>query len=395
MSCTDDPSAPNTCFLYDLECLLPFKERNNVKIDRVELREMTMQLREPFEISSGVSYNRRVLLLTIYSDGLTGWGECVAGETPGYTYETTETAWSILTEYILPGLKGTEIETARDVLKATSGIRGHRMAKASAEMAALDLEAKAKGISLTNLIGGVRDTVPVGVSIGLQPSDQELHNKVEQFVSDGYKRIKVKIKPGRDVEMLTGLREKYPEVMLMADANSAFSLEDLPRLKALDKVGLMMIEQPLAHDDYLGHARLQEQIETPICLDESIRSARDAALALELRSCQIINIKPGRVGGIGASKAIHDLCLSHGIPVWCGGMLESGVGRAHNVALATLPGFTLPGDISASRRYWKEDIVTPEFEVDDGMLKVPGGNGIGVEIKKQFIEDGTVRKVVF
>jgi len=375
--------------------LLPFKERNNVKIDRVELREMTMQLREPFEISSGVSYNRRVLLLTIYSDGLTGWGECVAGETPGYTYETTETAWSILTEYILPGLKGTEIETARDVLKATSGIRGHRMAKASAEMAALDLEAKAKGISLTNLIGGVRDTVPVGVSIGLQPSDQELHNKVEQFVSDGYKRIKVKIKPGRDVEMLTGLREKYPEVMLMADANSAFSLEDLPRLKALDKVGLMMIEQPLAHDDYLGHARLQEQIETPICLDESIRSARDAALALELRSCQIINIKPGRVGGIGASKAIHDLCLSHGIPVWCGGMLESGVGRAHNVALATLPGFTLPGDISASRRYWKEDIVTPEFEVDDGMLKVPGGNGIGVEIKKQFIEDGTVRKVVF
>ena len=366
-----------------------------MKIDRVELREMTMQLREPFEISSGVSYNRRVLLLTIYSDGLTGWGECVAGETPGYTYETTETAWSILTEYILPGLKGTEIETARDVLKATSGIRGHRMAKASAEMAALDLEAKAKGISLTNLIGGVRDTVPVGVSIGLQPSDQELHNKVEQFVADGYKRIKVKIKPGRDVEMLTGLREKYPEVMLMADANSAFSLEDLPRLKALDKVGLMMIEQPLAHDDYLGHARLQEQIETPICLDESIRSARDAALALELRSCQIINIKPGRVGGIGASKAIHDLCLSHGIPVWCGGMLESGVGRAHNVALATLPGFTLPGDISASRRYWKEDIVTPEFEVDDGMLKVPGGNGIGVEIKKQFIEDGTVRKVVF
>ncbi|SVA52025.1 uncharacterized protein METZ01_LOCUS104879, partial [marine metagenome] len=186
-----------------------------VKIDRVELREMTMQLREPFEISSGVSYNRRVLLLTIYSGGLTGWGECVAGETPGYTYETTETAWSILTEYILPGLKGTEIETARDVLKATSGIRGHRMAKASAEMAALDLEAKAKGISLTNLIGGVRDTVPVGVSIGLQPSDQELHNKVEQFVADGYKRIKVKIKPGRDVEMLMGLREKYPEVMLM------------------------------------------------------------------------------------------------------------------------------------------------------------------------------------
>jgi len=366
-----------------------------VKIDRVELREMTMQLKEPFEISSGVTYDRRVLLLTLYSDGVTGWGECVAGEAPGYSYETTETAWSILTEYILPGLAGSKIETAREVLEAMDGIRGHRMAKASVEMAASDLEAKAKGISLADLIGGVRDAVPVGVSIGLQPSDQELHHKVEQFVEDGYARIKIKIKPGRDVEMLTGLREKYPDLKFMADANSAFSLEDLPRLKALDKVGLMMIEQPLAHDDYLDHARLQEQIDTPVCLDESIRSVRDTALALELGACRIINIKPGRVGGIGASKAIHDLCFSQGIPVWCGGMLESGVGRAHNVALATLPGFTLPGDISASRRYWSEDIVTPEFEVDDGTLKVPEGDGIGVDIRRQFIEAGTVRKVVF
>ncbi len=269
------------------------------------------------------------------------------------------------------------------------------MAKASVEMAASDLEAKAKGISLATLIGGTRDAVPVGVSIGLQPSDEELHRRVGEFIAEGYARIKVKIKPGRDVEMLMGLREKYPDVMLMADANSAFSLEDLPRLKALDEVGLMMIEQPLAHDDYLDHARLQEQIDTPVCLDESIRSVRDAALAIELGSCRIINIKPGRVGGIASSKAIHDLCSSHGMPVWCGGMLESGVGRAHNVALATLPGFTLPGDISASRRYWSEDIVAPEFEVDDGTMRVPEGHGIGVDVRGELVDAGTVRKAMF
>ena len=396
-SCTDDPSAPSTCSLDDSQCRSPFQEGSNVKIDRVELREMTMQLREPFEISSGVTYDRRVLLLTLHSDGLAGWSECVAGETPGYSYETTATAWSILTEYLLPGLPGIEIETAGEILEAAAAdaIRGHQMAKASVEMAASDLEAKAKGISLATLIGGTREAVPVGVSIGLQPSDEELHRKVGEFVADGYARIKVKIKPGRDVEMLMGLREKYPDVMLMADANSAFSLEDLPRLKALDEVGLMMIEQPLAHDDYLDHARLQEQIDTPVCLDESIRSVRDVALAIELGSCRIINIKPGRVGGIASSKAIHDLCSSHGMPVWCGGMLESGVGRAHNVALATLPGFTLPGDISASRRYWSEDIVTPEFEVDDGTMRVPEGPGIGVDVREQQVEAGTVRKAMF
>lgn len=368
-----------------------------MKIERVELREVTMQLREPFEISSGVTYDRRVLLVTLHADGITGWAECVAGETPGYSYETTETAWSILTEYLLPGLPGAHIETAGDALEAADAdaIRGHQMAKASVEMAAWDLEAKVKEVPLATLIGGARDSVPVGVSIGLQPNDEDLHRKVGEFVAEGYARIKIKIKPGRDVEMLLGLREKYPDVMLMVDANSAFSLDDLPRLKALDEVGLMMIEQPLAHDDYLDHARLQEQIETPICLDESIRSVRDAELALELGSCRIINIKPGRVGGIASSKAIHDLCASHDVPVWCGGMLESGVGRAHNVALATLEGFSLPGDISASRRYWSEDIVTPEFVLDDGTMRVPEGHGIGVSVRKDWIAQATVREAVF
>ena len=248
---------------------------------------------------------------------------------------------------------------------------------------------------LADHVSGVRDAVRVGVSIGLQPTDDELHRKVGGFVEQGYSRIKIKIKPGRDVEMLTGLRERFPDVPMMADANSAYTLEDAPKFKPLDGLDLMMLEQPLAYDDYLDHARLQETLETPICLDESIRSVGDAELALELGACRIINIKPGRVGGFESSKAIHDLCAANDVPVWCGGMLESGVGRAHNVALATLPGFTLPGDISASRRYWHEDIVDPEFVVVDGEMHVPPGLGIGVELRTDLIEERTVRKTVF
>ena len=366
-----------------------------MKIDRIELREVRMQLREPFEISSAVTYDRRVMLLTLFSDGVTGWSECVAGETPGYSYETTQTAWHILTEFILPSVVGTEASTASRVLDPASWIRGHRMARAAVEMAAHDLEARLEGVRLADHVSGVRDAVRVGVSIGLQPTDDELHRKVGDFVEQGYSRIKIKIKPGRDVEMLTGLRERFPDVPMMADANSAYTLEDAPKLKALDGLELMMLEQPLAHDDYLDHARLQETLETPICLDESIRSVGDAELALELGACRIINIKPGRVGGFESSKAIHDLCVANDVPVWCGGMLESGVGRAHNVALATLPGFTLPGDISASRRYWHEDIVDPEFVVVDGEMHVPPGLGIGVELRTDLIEERTVRKEVF
>ncbi len=366
-----------------------------MKIDRVELREIRLRLREPFEVSSGVWHDRRVLLVALHSDGIAAWGECVAGETPSYSYETTDTAWSILTDLILPRVAGAVMESSADLLPVFEGIRGHPMAKAAVEMAAWDLEAKARGGSLASLVGGSSDSVPVGVSIGLQPTDEELHRKVADYLEEGYERIKVKIKPGRDVAMLKGLRDRYPDVPLMADANSAYSLEDLPRLRELDALDLMMIEQPLAHDDYLDHARLQSEIVTPICLDESIRSVRDAALALEIEACRIINIKPGRVGGLSSAKAIHDLCVEHDVPVWCGGMLESGVGRAHNVALAALPGFTLPGDISASRRYWTEDIVTPEFTLDGGTISVPSGLGIGVEVKEDLLAALTVRKAEF
>lgn len=366
-----------------------------MKIDRIELREIRMELVEPFEISSGVRQARRVLLINLISDGIIGWGECVAGEDPGYSYETTQTAWHVLTDLILKRIVGTEVATASCILDSINGIRGHRMAKAAVEMAAYDLEAKLKGNRLADHIGGIRDTVKVGVSVGLQPTDEELYQKVEEFIRQEYSRIKIKIKPGRDVEMLTGLRKRFPDFPMMADANSAYTLEDWPKLKALDDLDLMMIEQPLDCDDYLDHSRLQEKLQTPICLDESIRSVGDAELAIELGACRIINIKPGRVGGFESSKDIHDLCLANGLPVWCGGMLESGVGRAHNVALATLPGFILPGDISASRRYWHTDIVNPEFIVVEGEIHVPSGLGIGVEVKGDMVDELTVRKEVF
>ena len=366
-----------------------------MKIERVEIREIRMRLREPFEISTGVSHDRRVLLVALRSEGITAWGECVAGETPAYSYETTDTAWSILTGLILPRVAGAVMETAADLGPVFEGIRGHPMAKAAVEMAAWDLEAKAGGGSLASLLGGTRGSVPVGVSIGLQPTDEELHGKVADYIAEGYQRIKVKIKPGRDVAMLQGLRDRYPDVPLMADANSAYSLEDLPRLRELDALDLTMIEQPLAHDDYLDHARLQNEMATPICLDESIRSVRDARLALEIGACRIINIKPGRVGGLSSAKSIHDLCVERHMPVWCGGMLESGVGRAHNVALAALPGFTLPGDISASRRYWSQDIVTPEFTLDGGAVAVPSGPGIGVEVREDLLAAWAVRQADF
>ena len=366
-----------------------------MRIDRVLVRELRMRLREPFETSNAVSHDRRVLLVALSSGEVTGWGECVASEGPGYSYETTDTAWTILTGLILPEAAGLELESAADILSVFDSIRGHPMAKAALEMAVWDLEAKVRGRSLASLLGGVRDAVSVGVSIGLQGTDDDLYRSVTGYLGEGYARIKVKIKPGRDLAMLRGLRDRFPDVPIMADANSAYSLEDLPHLKQLDPLDLMMIEQPLAHDDYLDHARLQAEIATPICLDESIRSVGDAALALEIGACRIINIKPGRVGGLSSAKAIHDLCVKRNVPVWCGGMLESGVGRAHNVALASLPGFTLPGDISASRRYWSEDVVTPEFVLEDGSVGVPTGPGIGVDLREDLLDSWEVRRAEF
>lgn len=366
-----------------------------MRIDRIDLREIRLSLRERFEISSGAKQDRRILLLTLHGEGVEGWGECVVGEDPGYSYETTETAWHIYTDFLLPRVVGREFNEPAGLADGVPWIRGHRMARGALEMAGWDLAAKLEGVSLANCLGGERQAVPVGVSIGIQPTDAELLEKAEGYLDDGYARIKIKIKPGRDVAMLRLVRERFPEVQMMADANSAYSLADIDLLKQLDELSLMMIEQPLAHDDLLDHSRLQDAIETPVCLDESIRSVGDAELAIRLGACRIINIKPGRVGGLASARAIHDLCVANSVPVWHGGMLESGIGRAHNLALASLPGFTLPGDISASSRYWLEDVVEPEFVVSEGRMVVPTGAGIGVTPRLDRMQELTVRKVSF
>ena len=362
-----------------------------MNIEAIEIREIRLPLRERFEISSGYSEERRILLVKLHADGETGWAECVAGEDPGYSYETTGTAWHILSEFLIPALLGAEVDGPAHMERRLAHVRGHPMAKACLEMASWDLEARRSGRSLTEALGGSGRPVPVGVSVGLQKSNDLLVEKVGGFLAEGYRKIKLKIKPGRDVEMVRAVREAFPEAPLMVDANSAYTLDDRERLAEMDDLGLLMIEQPLAHDDLHQHARLQEVLETPVCLDESIHSVGDAELALALGSCRIINIKPGRVGGFGSSLRIHDLCRGRGVPVWCGGMLESGVGRAFNIALATLPGFTIPGDISASRRYWARDIVYPEFEVCDGMMTPPSGPGIGVTPDQRRIDRLTVR----
>lgn len=366
-----------------------------MRIQRAVLREIPLELREYFEISSGGTQSRRVVLLTIEAEGITAWSECVAGETPGYSYETTDTAWLVLTSWLLPALVGAEVEDGRR-LHPLPWLRGHPMARAAIEMAGWDLEAKRRNIPLGSLLGTTRSAVPVGVSIGIQETDEALVERVERHIAEGYRKIKIKIKPDRDVQTLTAVRKHFPDAPIMADANSAYTLaSDLWRLQAMDEHDLMMIEQPLSHEDILDHSLLQERIKTPVCLDESIRSPGDARLALHLKAGKIINIKPGRVGGLGSSIAIHDACVAEGWPVWCGGMLESGVGRAYNVALAALPGFTIPGDISNSRRYWARDIVSPEFEMIDGLMPVPDGPGIGVTPDLERIEALTVRKEVF
>ena len=360
------------------------------------LRELPLQLKEYFEISSGGTQSRRIVLLALEADGVEGWSECVVGETPGYSYETTETAWHVLSEWLLPALVGAEVEDGRR-LRPAPWLRGHPMARAAVEMAGWDLEAKRRGVSLAKLLGGRPGAaIPVGVSIGIQKTNAALIEKVERYLREGYRKIKIKIKPGRDVEALRSVRERFDDAPVMADANSAYRLpDDLERLRELDEFGLMMIEQPLHHEDLLDHAELQRRVDTPVCLDESVRSPEDARLALHLGAGSIVNIKPGRVGGLGASVAIHDACRAAGWPVWCGGMLESGIGRAHNIALASLPGFSLPGDISGSRRYWTEDIVHPEFEAHDGLMAVPAGPGIGVAPRVDRIESLTTRKAVF
>ena len=368
-----------------------------LRIESLTLREIQLQLKEPFQISSGTVTHRRIFLIQLRSaDGVEAWGECVAGEQPNYGPETIDLAWVAIREYVAPRVLGRDFAGPEDIHPALEhNFRGSNMAKAAIEMAAWDLAARQEGVSLAKKLGGARDRIEVGISLGIQKSPEALVGKARAALERGYKKVKIKIKPGADVEYVRAAREALgPEAPLMADANNAYSLADTSSLEALDELGLMMIEQPLAWDDLLRHVVLQARLKTPICLDESITSVDRAADMLALGAGRIVNIKPGRVGGFRQSLGIHDLCAEEGVPVWCGGMLESGVGRAHNVALASLPSFTLPGDLSPSERYWERDIVTPEWTMDrEGWIDVPVDRpGMGVEPDLDRIEDLTVRR---
>ena len=366
-----------------------------MKIEAITLRELKIPLVHFFETSFGRTYTRRILLVTLHSDGLEGWGECVAGEDPFYSEEYIDGAWDVTQRYLGPALLGKTLQSGREVPALLARVREHRMAKAALENAVWDAEAQEKGIPLWKLLGGTRREITCGVSIGIQDSHQQLLQKIETELAAGYQRIKLKVKPGWDVDVLEKVRTSWPDILLSCDANSAYTLADTEHLKTFDRFKLLMIEQPLWSDDFYFHARLQKQLQTALCLDEAIRSARDAEAALELGACRIVNIKVGRIGGFSEAIAVHDVAQRFGIPVWCGGMLESGVGRSHNVALSTLPDFKLPGDVSASKRYWKEDIIEPEVEVSpQGTIAVSDKPGRGYELRRDLIEKLTVRKEI-
>ena len=366
-----------------------------MKVQKLTLREIRMPLVTPFETSFGRTTDRRMLLVEAQSDGVSGWGECVAGEGPYYAPETVETAWLILRDFIWPLLKDREFEAAAEVWGPLEIIRGHNMAKGAIESALWDAEAKQKGIPLWKLLGGVHKEISCGVSIGIKETLKELVATVERELAAGYQRIKIKIKPSNDIAPVEKLRLQFPRIRLMVDANSAYRLEDWPHLKRLEAYYLMMIEQPLGWDDIFSHVELQRRLDTPICLDECIHTEEHARAAIALGACRIINMKLGRVGGYTPAKRIHDLCQSKQIPVWCGGMLESGIGRAHNIALSTLENFSLPGDVTASRRYWVEDVIDPEVVVTpQGTIRVPDTPGIGYTPLIDRIEAITARKEV-
>lgn len=352
-----------------------------MRVEAVELGLVRLSLVAPFTTSFGTTQERPCIIVKVHGQGLTGLGECVAFDGPWYSYETVGTAWHIMVDHLIPRLLGTDVANPERVWDTFRPVRGHNMAKAGLEMACWDLAAKARAISVSTLLGGTRNRVAVGVSIGIHPSPAELVAAAGGYLSEGYGRLKLKIAPGQDVTYVRAVREAFPEAVIQVDANSAYSLDDVDTFRQMDGLNLLLIEQPLGPDDIVDHAHLQRELTTPVCLDESIHSPDDARHALELGSCRIINIKPGRVGGHGQSRKIHDLCRERSAPVWCGGMLETNVGRAHNVALASLPGFTLPGDISASERYYALDIASPPFVLgEDSTLDVPAAPGIGVEL---------------
>ncbi len=363
-------------------------------ISSVELREIRLPLIHFFETSFGRTTERHILLVRVWDDeGLEGWGECTAGEGPFYCEEWTDSAWATIKTFLAPMIIGKQLASAADTWDLMAPVRGNRMAKAAIETACWDLEANSRKTPLWKLLGGLQPEIPCGVSIGIQQTPEALVEKIETELAAGYQRIKVKIKPGWDLNIVERLRQHFPDIRLTVDANSAYTLADAPLFKDMDRFGLMMIEQPLAHDDIIEHAALQKQLSTPICLDESIHSAADAKHAIDLGACQIVNVKLGRVGGHAQAKAVEGTCRGRNIPVWCGGMLESGIGRAHNIAMATLEGFTLPGDVSASARYWHEDVIEPPVTVSgNGTIEAPSKPGIGFEINLPRIEQLTVRK---
>lgn len=364
-----------------------------MKIDLIRLRELRLRLARPFETSFGITDERRVMLVELSAGGLTAWGECVAGEHPFFSDETIDTAWLITVRELAPRLLEANVERGSDVPNYFRAVRGHRMAKAALENAVWELQATREQVPLAQLLGGTRPVIACGVSIGIQPSLSEQLDTIERELAAGYQRIKLKCKPGWDETVFDAVRERWPKITLSCDANSAYRMHDLDRLVGWDRYNMLMVEQPLWHDDFYFHATLQRRMRTAICLDESIRNRRDALAAIERDSCRIINIKVGRVGGFSEAIAIHNVASERGIPVWCGGMLETGVGRAHNIALSSLPNFSLPGDVSASSRYWAEDVIEPPVTVNQqGEIRVPDDIGSGFSVVPERVKRFTVRE---
>jgi len=366
-----------------------------VKIERIEIYHVRMPLVHFFETSFGREHERESVIVRVLAGGLVGWGECPASAAPAYSYETAQTAWHVIRDFLAPKLRGVEIASPGPISELFSFVRGHPMAKAGIEMAILDWFGKSRGEPIFKILGGSSEEIPTGISLGIEDRVEDLLERIERSVARGYQRIKVKIKPRWDVEVLAAIRKRFPRIPLMADANSAYRLSDTEHLKRLDEFDLMMIEQPLDHDDLVDHAKLQRELQTPLCLDESIKGYEDGRRAIELGSCRIVNIKQARVGGPYAAKALHNVCAAKKIPVWCGGLLETGIGRAHNIALATLPNFTLPGDISASERYYREDIIEPPVVVTpQGTIKVPQAPGIGYTVSESALPRVALRREV-
>jgi O-succinylbenzoate synthase len=363
-----------------------------MKIEAIHMREVQMPLAHPFETSFGVTTGRRILLIELECEGFRAWGECVAGEHPYFSDESVDTAWPITESELAPRLLRANIDSAREIPALLEQVRGHRMAKAAVENAVWDLEAQRQGVPLAKLLGGTREVIPTGVSIGIQATPEKLMETIAKETAAGYQRIKLKCKHGWDTAIFAMVRERWPEILLSCDANSAYRMDDAEHIAEWDRFNLLMIEQPLWHDDFYFHAQLQRRLKTRICLDEAIRNRRDARAALELGSCGIINIKVGRVGGLTEALAVHDVAQEFGVPVWCGGMLETGIGRSHNIALSSLPNFQLPGDVSASQRYWAEDIIEPAVTVSPaGTITVPTTPGRGFEVVPERVERITVR----